>query len=203
MRVQRCRTGMPMLGLVFLAALFFLGLLLGRSAALRVPESTLLELESYLKEFLTLERSPLSETFFPTVILYARYPLMAFFFGFTWAGVVLLPLAGMVFAFFLSFSVCCFTAVFGSGGVLLALAVFGLRCVLTVPCFFLLAVSSLERSCALALAGKHGRRAEKVSEGKRRWLHLAAAAAVLSAGVLMELLLAPHLLRAALHGILN
>lgn len=76
------------------------------------------------------------------VVIYFRYPLLAFLLGFASIGVVLLPCVTVAYGFFLSFSVCCFTAAFGAGGVLLALAVFGLRCVVTLPCYFLLAVPS-------------------------------------------------------------
>lgn len=58
-------------------------------------------------------------------MLYIRYPLLAFFLGFASIGVVLLPCAALAFGFFLSFSVCCFTASFGGDGVVLALAVLG------------------------------------------------------------------------------
>ena len=68
------------------------------------------------------------------LVLYFRYPLLAFLLGFASIGIVLLPCLTVAFGFFLSFSVCCFTAAFGPGGVLVALAVFGLRCLVTRPC---------------------------------------------------------------------
>lgn len=67
---------------------------------------------------------------------------MHFCLGFASIGVVLLPCVTAAYGFFLSFSVCCFTAAFGVDGVLLALAVFGLRCMVTLPCYFLLAAAS-------------------------------------------------------------
>ena len=70
---------------------------------------------------------------------------------------VLLPCVTAAYGFFLSFSVCCFTAAFGVDGVLLALAVFGLRCMVTLPCYFLLAAASWGTSAGLA-AVSFGRR---------------------------------------------
>lgn len=186
-----------MLRLGLLAGSFFLGLLWGRCAALRVPQEALMELEAYLLEFIRLERLPLPETVFSTVMLYFRYPVLAFLLGFTSVGVFFLPLTGMAFAFFLSFSVCCFTAVFGSGGVVLAMAVFGFRCAVTVPCFFLLAIPSLETG--LAGRSKKGR----ASCGKETWLRLATVTGVLLSGVLIDLIISPHLLHLVLGHILN
>lgn len=60
------------------------------------------------------------------------------------AGHIAAALCNSGLWFFLSFSVCCFTAAFGVDGILLAFAVFGLRCMVTLPCYLLLAVSSWE-----------------------------------------------------------
>ena len=160
-----------------------------------------MELEAYLLEFVRLERLPLPETIFSTVLLYFRYPVLAFLLGFASAGIFFLPLIGMAFAFFLSFSVCCFAAVFGSGGVMLAMAVSGLRCVITVPCFFLLAVPSMEAAGALARRRKKGR--YPVVYGKEYWFRLAIVAGILLSGVLIDLMISPHLLRLVLGYILN
>lgn len=70
------------------------------------------------------------------LVLYYRYPLFAVLLGFASIGVALLPCLTAAFGFSLSFSVCCFTASFGGNGVLLALAVFGVRCAVTLPVFF-------------------------------------------------------------------
>lgn len=201
MTVQRQRSPLPRL--LFLGALFFLGLLLGQVLALRVPQDALAELEAYLTEFFRLEEAPLSQALLSTLILYFRYPLLAFLLGFASIGVVLLPLTGFAFGFFLSFSVCCFTAVFGAGGVGLALAVFGLRCALTIPSFFLLASPSLETAGTLAGIGKKGRRAMPVVYGRDWWFRLAVVCGVLFSGVLLDLMLSPFLLELALGRILN
>ena len=86
------------------------------------------------------------------LVLYYRYPLFAVLLGFAYIGVALLPCLTAEFGFSLSFSVCCFPVSFGGNGVLLALAVFGVRCAVTLPVFFLLAVPAWGNSAALALA---------------------------------------------------
>lgn len=198
MTVQHRRKTAQLPWLLLLAGSFFLGLLLGRSAALRVPQEALAEVESYLRDFVSLERLPFPETVISTVILYFRYPLIAFFLGFVSVGLLFLPLMGAVFGFFLSFSVCCFSAAFGPRGVVLALVIFGLRCALTIPCFFLLAIPSAESASALAGLGHKGRRVAPVIYGRECWLRLLVVTAVLVCGVLVELMIAPYFLDAIL-----
>ena len=182
----------PLFRLLFLALFFFAGILLGQVFSSRVPDATGDELARYLSDFLKV-----------AAVLYFRYPLAAFLLGFASIGVLLLPAATGIFGFFLSFSVCCFTAAFGSDGVLLALAVFGLRCAVTLPCYFLLAVPSLERSMALAcLSFGSGRRAAPVVYGREWWSRLAVISGVLLAGMCAELMLAPWFLGRLLERIL-
>lgn len=156
--------------LLFLAAFFLGGVILGQVLAGRVPDETGRELSRYLESYLSLEDGNLTPgSLWAALLLYGRYPLLAFLLGFASIGVVLLPLTTAAFGFFLSFSVSCFTAAFGREGVLLALAVFGLRCAVTLPCYFLLAVPALGTSGALAsLSLGRGRRAASVIYGDRK-----------------------------------
>lgn len=194
-----------MFRLLFLALFFFVGIVLGQVFSGRVPDATGDELNRYLTDFLRVERADsVPRAALSAAVLYFRYPLMAFLLGFASAGVVLLPLTAGAFGFFLSFSVCCFTAAFGSDGVLLALAVFGLRCAVTLPCYFLLAVPSLERSMALAsLSFGRGRRAAPVVYGRAWWSRLAVLSGVLLAGMCADLMLTPWYLRQILERMLT
>ena len=190
--------------LLFLAVFFFFGVILGQVLVARVPDETGAELEQYLLDYVQLGaagRRPMG-ALLSTAVLYLRYPLIAFLLGFASAGVVLLPCAALAFGFFLSFSVCCFTAAFGMGGVTLALAVFGLRCLLTLPCFFLLAAASLETSAALAGASfGRGRRLRAVVYGRDWWLRFGLMMVVLALGVCLDLLLSSRFLKLALEQI--
>lgn len=190
--------------LLFLALFFFAGMILGQVCSSRVPDATGDELARYLTDFLKVERDdPAPRAALSAAVLYFRYPLLAFLLGFASIGVVLLPLSAGAFGFFLSFSVCCFTAAFGPDGVLLALAVFGLRCAVTLPCYFLLAVPSLERAMALAcLSFGKGRRAAPVTYGRVWWSRLAVLSGVLLAGMCADLTLAPWCLRQVLERML-
>lgn len=186
--------------LLFLALFFLGGVVLGQVLAGRVPAAAGEELERYLSDYVGLDRGEFSAgTVLSALALYLRYPLLAFLLGFASVGVALLPLTTAAFGFFLSFSVCCFTAAFGTDGVLLALSVFGLRCLVTLPCYFLLAAPAWGTSAALAgTSFGRGRRAAPVRYGRGYWLRAAGALAVLLAGVCLELFISPWLLRLAL-----
>ena len=196
----------PSLPRLLLLALFFLaGVILGQVLAGRVPAETGTELNRYLEDYVQLngQTGRSATAALSAVVIYFRYPLLAFLLGFASIGVVLLPCVTVAYGFFLSFSVCCFTAAFGPDGVLLALAVFCLRCAVTLPCYFLLAVPSWGTSAALAAVsfGK-GRRCAPVTYGRACWLRLGLSAAVLLAGVCVDLLLSPALLGMMLERIL-
>lgn len=191
--------------LLFLALFFFAGVILGQVFSSRVPDATGDELTRYLADFLKVGEKDLSPgTVLSTAALYLRYPLAAFLMGFASIGVLLLPLVSGAFGFFLSFSVCCFTAAFGRDGVLLALAVFGLRCAVTLPCYFLLAVPSLERSADLfRLSLGAGRRSAPVRYGREWWRRLAVILGALLAGMCADLMLSPWFLRQLLERMLT
>ena len=191
--------------LLFLAAFFLAGVVLGQVLAGRVPDETGQELSRYLKVYLSLEDGSLTPSdLWAALLLYGRYPLLAFLLGFASIGVVLLPLTTAAFGFFLSFSVSCFTAAFGQEGVLLAVGVFGLRCAVTLPCYFLLAVPALGTSGALAsLSLGRGRGAASVTYGPACWHRLAACAGVLVLGLCVELFFGQHILHLLLEQLLT
>ena len=189
--------------LLLLAMFFLAGAVLGQVLARRIPEETGAELGRYLTDLLGLEgggEHVSHHRVMVTLALYFRYPLLALLLGSTALGVVLLPCVTAAYGFFLSFSVCCFTASFGPAGVLLALAVFGLRSALTLPCYLFLAVPAWGTSAALAsLSLGKGRRT--IAPDRDWYLRAAGCGAVLLAGAALDLLLSPWLLEMALAGI--
>ena len=177
---------------------------MGQVLAGPVPDTTGQELSEYLQGYISLESSLSPRAVLSALVLYYRYPLLAVLLGFASIGVVLLPVLSAAFGFFLSFSVCCFTAAFGVDGVLLALAVFGLRCLVTMPCYFLLAAASWGTSAGLAAVSfGRGRRTAPVVYGRACWVRFGACCLALLAGVCAELFLSPVLLRLMLERILG
>lgn len=200
---RRTGPGSPLPKMIALALFFLGGVFLGQVLAGRVPDATGRELTEYLRSYVTLEAAVTPQAAVSALVLYFRYPLLAVLMGFASIGVALLPAVTAAFGFFLSFSVSCFTAAFGGEGVLLALAVFGLRCAVTLPCYFLLAVPAWRNAAALALASfGGGRRTAPVVYGQPWWSRVAVCAGILLAGVCLELFCSPWLLRLALDRIL-
>ena len=194
----------PLPRLLLLALFFFGGAVLGQVLAGRVPDNTGGELRRYLEEYVRLEGDPPALAVLSATVVYFRYPLLAFLLGFASIGVVLLPVSAAAFGFFLSFAVCCFTAAFGPDGVLLALAAMGLRCLVAVPCYFLLAASSLGTAAGLAAVSfGSGRRTAPVVYGRECWKRLAGCCGALACGVCAELTLTPALLDLALEHLLG
>lgn len=189
---------------MLLLALFFLGgAILGQVLAGRVPGETGLELRQYLEDYVRLGGEVSPGAAVSAAAVYFRYPLLAFLLGFASIGVVLLPVSAAAFGFFLSFAVCCFTAAFGPDGVLLALAALGLRCVVTMPCFFLLASSSCGTAAGLAAVSFGSGRRTAPACGRVDWRRFGACSLALAAGVCGELTLTPALLRLALERVLG
>ena len=186
--------------LLGLALCFLAGAGLGQAASAAVPDAAGAELTEYLRAFLTLEDGAAGNTVLSALVLYFRYPLLAALLGFASIGVVLLPLTTAAFGFSLSFSVCCLTAAFGTDGVLLALAVFGLRCLISLPCYLLLAERAWETSAALALSGR--KRSPPVRYGREWWRRCGLCTAALLAGICLETVCSPWILRLVLGHVL-
>lgn len=185
--------------LVLLAAFFALGILAGALIAARVEAQVCEEIRRYLTDFLRVENGRTMGALLSTVFAYTRDALLAVILGCTAAGVVLLPCAAAAMGGLLAFSVCCFTMSFGTEGILLALAVLGLRCLVTLPCFFLLAAQGWSASAALAglLFGRGKRAAGGISLPL-----LGGVTAVLAAGICVEWSFLPWLVRAVLARVL-
>ena len=187
--------------LLILAVFYLLGVFLGQAIAGGVSAELQAELDRYLNDFVWLDQAQISaaETVWNTLFLYIRYPLMAFFLGFASVGAVLLPCLALLLGLGPSFSVSCFTAAFGVAGMKLAVALFGLRVLVTLPCFLLVAVPAWEASFRLlALSFGRGRRTAPVLYGRAYWLRFGVVIGVLLAGVCGDLLLTPWLLQRVL-----
>lgn len=202
---QRGKRGQPSLfPRIFLLALFFMaGCFAGQFFARYMPQSAGEELIGYVRQYVFLESERSGRTAVSTILLYVRYPLLAVLLGFSSLGILLIPCTAAVFGFFLSFSVSCFVSVFGLDGVWLAIAAFGLRCAITLPCFLILAEAALEHAADLAaLSFGRGRRVTRTISARSRWLLAAVCLVVLLFGVCVDLMFVPRCLNYVLHQIL-
>ena len=75
-----------------------------------------------------------------------KYHLSALFLGLSLTGVALIPALSALRGFMLSYSISAIVRLLGSKGAWLALSVFGIRTVMTIPCFFILCVYAYSTS---------------------------------------------------------
>lgn len=180
--------------LLLIAFCFALGVAAGQILANHLSADSAEEMNRYLSSYLSLDRSISGEAVLSALMIYYRYPLLAFLFSFSWLGIVFLPILAIVCGFFLSFSVSAFIAVYGSHGILLTIAILGIRCLFTIPCFLILSSESLESAISQALfmwgKGKHAATAVHRIHCRKFILILL----ILQIGVWIELLLTPKLL---------
>ena len=182
----------------FMAVCFFSGILWGQVSSRRNAASVVIELRRYLAEYDTLSHTEIErgEFFLSALWIYFRYPLIAFALGLTALGALALPGVSLLFGFFLSFAACCFARSFGETGILMAATVLGLRCLVTLPCFFVLATPAFINAAIKLrerLAFRY-RYAQAAYLGVERCLSIWIVAAILLAGALAEVFLSPILL---------
>ena len=194
-------SGVFLLSLGLLAVFFLAGMLWGKVSAQKNPDDISVELYQYLLDYCALETGEEGHgwTFLSALLVYFRYPLIAFFLGFVLQGTPLLLLISAAFGFFLSYAVCCFAGAFGKTGLLMAIAVFGLRSLITIPCFLVLAAPAIQRAASLVSAKffDRGKRL-RMQPGLEWWLVMCIVSAVLLAGALLEVFLTPILLEKVL-----
>ena len=194
--------------LTLLALCFLTGMIAGQAFAFRTPQAVGEELRAYFSAC----RRAGTVSVTPSMVIcaavsYVRYPLLAFVLGYIPAGAALLCGAAGIFGFFLSFSAGCMTAAFGWRGIVLAAAATGIRCLITLPCFFLLAVPSMENALMFTRTPDGRRKYSRMPPQKIRQreqlqiLRVKLCSAALCAGIGLEVFFAPHLIRLALEWI--
>ena len=151
------------MALLVLCVFFIVGAGLGRLGHGYVTAANNEELARYIctyAELVSVSKN-VAANIYSVALLYFRYSIFYFLLGFLAAGVLLIPFTCAVQGFFLSFSISCFASSLGKDGVLLALSAFGIRCLFTLPCCFLLATWSFlaaKNRSTLSAGGKKGTR---------------------------------------------
>lgn len=177
--------------LVLVCLLLVLGAVLGFAVCRAVPQQDRQELSDYLHQYAqaTVDGRGPSASALSVAAAYFRYPLAAALLGLTAAGLVLLPVLSVAQGFFLSFSVGCFARALGRGGVYLALAAFGPRCLFVLPCTLLLTVQGLS-----AAARRRDGQKVRLTEGAY-WRRVGLCGLILLIGAALELTFGPRLLQ--------
>lgn len=190
----------PLLSLGLLVLFLLAGLYAGRLLAARESALVIPELNRYLAAYGEAAQPPTlsAQQVLRASFLYFRYPLAVFLLGFASFGVVLIPLLGALMALSFSYSVSCFAAALGARGLLVALALLGLRYLVTLPCFLLLGLGALRTSWELTLCTLgQGRRRAAALYDRTYFLRFLMASAALASAAGLDLWLTPWLLRLA------
>ena len=127
-------------GLLICGVLFLVGCIAGTFSSGFVNDTG--QLDRILTEYISfyINDSPVNLDFISAAFDAFKYPLAALFFGLSVLGVLLVPVLSAVRGFMLSYSISAIVRLLGGKGVWLALSVFGIRTLITIPCFFILNV---------------------------------------------------------------
>lgn len=181
-----------------LAISFFLGTVVGCLWAGGVAEAESGTLTAYIEGYLTAARSGaltvpslfslLWETF--------RWPLLTWILAFTAIGVIGIPVLFALRGFFLAFAVASFVRVLGGAGGVLAVLLFGITGLLTIPVLFVLGTQGLTACCALGARLLGEKRRGGTPYGRAYFLRSGICFFVLFVSVCVEQTVLPALLTA-------
>ena len=170
--------------------LFLLGAALGHFIGGFIREEQSVELADYVLSYVRSSYQPRSISPWNVLFSYFRAPALLCLLGFAACGTWMIPVFMAGQGFFLAYSIHCFGLALGRGGVLLAFASFGIRCLFVLPCVFFLA----SRSWAKASCLRDGKRlAERQGAGKNDFYAVFFCAVALLIGCIVEISLVPHL----------
>jgi len=183
-------------GLMVCAVFFTLGVVMGTFSARTLDTAGTLALRESMTGRLgqIVDGTYVAPGFFSVLEAFGRDHLIALFLGFSLLGVFGLPVLSGVRGFSLSFSIAAFLRAFGPEGLPVALSLFGLGALITIPCFFLLSAQAFGASARL---GKLVLGAGKVQSeplfGRRYWVRLGFVCVGIFVAVLLELYATPVL----------
>lgn len=132
--------------LLICGVMFLCGCIIGTFSAGFVNDGT--KLDAILTEYLSfyINGKSARPDFFISVLDTFKYHLTAVFLGLSVLGVIFIPVLSAARGFILSYSVSAIVRLLGGKGAWLALSVFGLRTLITIPCFFILSLYAYSAS---------------------------------------------------------
>lgn len=185
--------------LAFLALCFLIGALAGHALAGYRWVYQDAELTSYLQSFVVLlQNGEVAQPSFGYALFsYCKYPALVFLLGYASVGAFLIPAVTFYQGFTMSFAVSAFIYTVDEHGFLLALLLFGVRCLVVLPCYFLLAGYALTSSARLASAAAGEQKGARIFT-KYTLVRFLFCLAILAVGALLEHLFLAELLYAVL-----
>lgn len=177
--------------MLWLLACFAGGILAGFFAQRMALSPASAEVQRYLSAYGGADGAASRLPVWEAVFLYCRYPLAVVLLGASLFGVAAIPLLCAMQGFSLSFAACCFAAAVGNRGVVLALASFGVRALVTMPCTMALGCAAWPMALRLA----RGEKPMPDDSGRRCAV---VCFLLLLLGVVLELTVVPYLFAAAM-----
>lgn len=185
-------------GLILCGALFLCGCVAGTFSSTFVSDGT--TLTKFFSEYLTLSQDGtfVDPSFFSVLVNTFRYPLLVFALSFSMLGLLGIPILSVVRGYTLAFSIAVMVRLYGGDGVLLALSMFAIGTLITVPCFLVLAAQSFRASGLLTLTVvKPGLRAGMSPYNVKFFLCALICFGLLAIAALLDTYLAVHMVRFA------
>jgi len=139
------------LGLMICGAFFACGIILGTVSARRLDSAGTQVLYESMMGYMEQIRmgTNLSPGFLSVLWTAGRDHFIVLFLGFSLLGPLCLPILSGVRGFYLSFSIATLIRAFGTGGVPVALSLFGVGALFTLPIFFILVSQAFSASAEM------------------------------------------------------
>lgn len=191
-RLQKAQAPQPRIARLLLLCTFFaIGIICGQLIPCEVVSGELADFVRSLAS-LTVQGGAAKGSFPGIVAAYLRWPVILFLLSFCAFGTIMIPLVCAWQGFTLSFAITCLAGSMGKESVLLALAAFGVRSVILLPCTLLIAQYAIDRAlCRL-------RRQSSGEIPALRWRWMAVCLALLLVGIVLETTVVPRLFSLAL-----
>jgi len=181
------------LGLLLSVALFVCGILVGTFTAGAMDEGGSSALYGIISDYVTLVREGTFSRPELLSVLLSTYKdqVLVMFMGLSIPGFALIPIVNGVRGFFLSFSIAAFIKVFGTGGVLTAIGLFGLTAIVSVPCLIFSSAICFQASANLCRSVLIGSRSAAKLYDRAFFLRCGLCLAALVVPVILEMYVVP------------
>lgn len=184
-------------GLTICIVLFACGVVIGTFAAGYINEEIFSDLYNEISGYAGLveEGSFRQPGVLSVIWSTCKYHLLVVFLGFSLLGPICIPLVSGIKGFFLSFSIAAVIKALGGGGWLVAIGLFGLGSIISLPCFFLLGSGAFKMSLGLfrSISGT-SKSGISVLYGRRFLTRACLCVLALMAAVMIELYVTPYFL---------
>ena len=184
--------------LVFICICFIIGAITGSVIAANGGDST--QIASLITDYTVSS----DVSFWRVLANVFRFPIIILLCGFCVFGAVFIPAVVALRGFLLLFTMTSFVRIFGWHGLLFSAALFGIQCLLLLPCMLMLAAQGVvSASLLFSLASSKGKKLSGSIFSSSYFSRILVCVGVLLICTLAEMFITPSLVSAALGNILT